>query len=215
MKFNIAVFLLLSFISFGCFATAQTPDAIEINHVKYRLNTNPLEKYLTEIKWEPPKEASISSANWRGYVASWKIEAGNLLLTDVTISVISKTKEHSYDDLSILNSILPNKKEIIAYWYSGVLIIPHGKITNYVHMGYGSSYEKYIVLRINRGVIIEHLDLVETEFETYKRRKFQIFKETAKFQENLKNLMSDEYNLSEYEALEFMQSFYAEYYLSL
>ena len=215
MKFNIVVFLLLSFISFGCFATAQAPDAIEINDVKYRLNTNPLKKYLIKINWEIPERASISSANWRGYLASWKIKAGNLLLNDMTISVRSKTEEHSYDDVSILESIFPNKKEIIADWYSGALIVPRGKMTNYVHMGYGSSYEKYTVLRISQGVVKEHLDLVAAEFETYKKRKFQTFKETEKFQNELKNLTGGEYNWSEDEALDFMQSFYAEYYLSL
>lgn len=119
MKFNIIGLLLLSLISFGCFATAQIPDAIEINDVKYRLNTNPLEKYLTDTKWEIPERAAWSSANWRGDLASWKIEAGNLLLTDMTISVNSKTKKFSNDDESILKDIFPNKKTIVAHWYSG------------------------------------------------------------------------------------------------
>ena len=88
-------------------------------------------------------------------------------------------------------------------------------MTNYVHMGYGSGYENYIVLRVNNGVVIEHLDLTSSEFETYKHRKFQTFRETEKFQEELKNLMGGEYNWSEDEALDFMQSFHAEYYLSL
>lgn len=215
MKFNVIVLLALSFISFGCFSTAQIPDKIEVNNVKYRLNTNPLDNYLNEIKWEAPEKASISSANWRGYLASWKVEAGNLLLTDMTISVASKTEEHHYDDVSILESIFPNKDKILADWYSGTLIVPYGEMTNYVHMGYGSSYEKYIVLRVVKGVVIEHLDLLAAEFETYKRRKFQTFKETKKFQEELKNLMGGEYNWSEDEALDFMQGFYAEYYLSL
>nr|WP_136252413.1 hypothetical protein [Ningiella ruwaisensis] len=215
MKFHITILFTLSFISFGCFSTAQIPDAIEINEVKYRLNTNPLEQYLTEIKWEISEIATISSANWRGYVASWKVEAGNLLLTDMTIGVASKTEEHRYDQVSILNSIFPNKNKIFANWYSGALIVPYGEMTNYVHMGYGSSYEKYIVLQINQGVVIEHLDISAVEFETYKRIKFQTFKETEKFQEELKNLMGGEYNWSEDEAIDFMNSFYAEYYLSL
>ncbi|KAF7772918.1 hypothetical protein PMAN_b0558 [Pseudoalteromonas marina] len=215
MKFRIIGAILISVISFGCFATAQIPDAIEINDVKYRLNTNPLEKYLAEIKWEKPESASISSANWRGYLAAWKVEAGNLLLTDMTISVHSETKKHSYSDVSILEDVFPDKKEIVAVWYSGALIVPHGEMTNYVHMGYGSSYENYIVLRINKGIVIEHLDLVATEFEKYKGRKFQTFKETKEFQEELENLMNGEYDWTEEQALDFMQSFNAEYYLSL
>ena len=215
MKFRMIGAVLISVISFGCFATAQIPDAIEINGVKYRLNTNPLEKYLAEIKWKKPENASISSANWRGYLATWKVEAGNLLLTDMTISVPSETKKHSYSDVSILKDVFPDKKEIVAVWYSGALIVPHGEMTNYVHMGYGSSYENYIVLRINKGIVIEYSDMVAAEFETYKDRKFQAFKETKEFQEELENLMNGEYDWTEEEALDFMQSYHAEYYLSL
>jgi hypothetical protein len=215
VKFSIIGVLLFSVISFGCFATAQIPDSIEINDVKYRLNTNPLEKYLTVIKWEKPENASVSSANWRGYLALWKIEAGNILLKDVTIRLSRKSAEDPRKTVSILNTLFPNKKEITASWYSGALIVPYGEMTNYVHMGYGSSYENYIVLRIKKGVVIEHLDLVAAEFETYKHRKFQTFKETKKFQEELENLMNGEYNWTEEQALDFMQSFHAEYYLSL
>lgn len=111
--------------------------------------------------------------------------------------------------------MFPDKKEIVAVWYSGALIVPYGEMTNYVHMGYGSSYENYIVLRISKGIVIEHLDMVAAEFETYKDRKFQTFMETKEFQEELENLMNGEYKWTEEQALDFMQSFHAEYYLSL
>lgn len=215
MKFSLIGLLLFSVFSFDCFATAQIPDSIEINNVKYRLNTNPLEKYLAEKKWVKPENASISSANWRGYLASWKIEAGNMLLEDVTIRISEKYSNEPRKTVSILNTLFPNKNWIIATWYSGALIVPYGEMTNYVHMGYGSSYEKYMILRVSKGVVIEHLNLVAAEFETYKRRKFQEFKESKKFKEDLEKLMSDQHNWTEDQALDFMQSYYAEYYLSL
>lgn len=215
MKFSFIGVLLFSVFTFDCFATAQMPDSIEINNVKYHLNTNPLDKYLTEIKWVRPENVSISSANWRGYLASWKIEAGNMLLEDVTILISENSSSDSRKTVSILNTLFPNKNGIIATWYSGALIVPYGKMTNYVHMGYGSSYEKYIILRVSKGVVIEHLNLSVAEFETYKRRKFQEFKESKKFKEDLESLMSGQHNLTEEQALDFMQSYYAEYYLSL
>ena len=82
-------------------------------------------------------------------------------------------------------------------------------------MGYGSSYESYQVLRIKEGVVIEHLSFSNKQFENYKHRKFENFKETKKFQEELENLMGGEYKWAEDDALNFMQSYYAEYYLSL
>jgi hypothetical protein len=114
-----------------------------------------------------------------------------------------------------LKNIFPDKKEIVAFWYSGAVIVPHGKMTNYVPIVYGSSYENYIVLRINKGTVIERLDMAEAEFEIYKDKKFQIFKETKYFQEKLEKLMNREYFSTEEQALDFMQNFHAVYYLSL
>ncbi|ESP91464.1 hypothetical protein PL2TA16_00263 [Pseudoalteromonas luteoviolacea 2ta16] len=82
-------------------------------------------------------------------------------------------------------------------------------------MGYGSSYEEYIVIRVNKGTVVEFLNLSGEEFAKYKARKFQAFKGTSEFQQKLKNLIEEEHRWSEEDALYFMESFYAEYYLSL
>lgn len=214
MKILSTFFLLISFISLNCNATAQIPDAIAIKDIQYRLNTNPLDKYLAEIRWERPEYASISSANWRGYLASWKIDAGNMLLIDVTIEIYNEAEER-HETKSILYELFPDSNSIKARWYSGALIIPHGEMTNYVHMGYGSSYESYIVIRIKDGVVVDYQDFAGSEFEKYKEKKFQAFKETLDFQKQLNELTTGEYDWSEEEALNFMQSFHAEYYLSL
>ena len=214
-KFTTTIAILFCIFSLDCYATAQTPDSITIKNESYLLYTNPLDEYLAEIKWERPKQASISSGNWRGYLASWKIEAGNMFLEDVTIALRGESIDFPRKRGSILKDLFPNKKYIVATWYSGALIIPHGKRTNYVHMGYGSTYEKYIVLRIDKGIVIEHLNYSSSQFDSYKNRKFQAFKETTKFQKELKELMVGEHKRSEEETINFMKSFYAEYYLSL
>src|SRR3546814_16055167 len=60
-------------------------------------------------------------------------------------------------------------------WYSGALIVPDGKRTKYVHMGYGSSYERYQVLRIAAGRVVAHVKLSAGEFERYKAAKSEAF----------------------------------------
>ena len=42
---------------------------------------------------------------------------------------------------------------VFAHWYSGTIRIPQGKLLNYVHMGYGSTYERDLFLEIEKGVI--------------------------------------------------------------
>ncbi|EHR39369.1 hypothetical protein [Alishewanella jeotgali] len=214
MKAIIFVFLLTLFTSFNCSSTAQIPDYITIDDKEYRLHTNPLDKHLITIKWEMPENLSTSSANWRGYVASWKIDAGLMFLTDVTISIYHKDEKRR-ESKSIFHEIFPGRDSINAVWYSGSLVIPHGEMTHYVHMGYGSSYEYYIVIRISEGVVTDYQDFTAAEFDKYKEAKFQTFKETQEFQKQLEELTSGEYNWSEEDALFFLQNFHAEYYLSL
>jgi hypothetical protein len=201
-------------LSLEAFATAQQSDTIILNNVEFPLNTSPLESHIKSIGWKPPEEASIWSSNWRGYIAKWEIVAGKLQLKDASIELKGKSIKNRKRK-SIIDDFFPNKGSVIATWYTGALIVPDGEMTNYVHMGYGSSYESYQVLRIKEGVVIEHLSFSNEQFENYKHRKFQSFKETKKFQEELENLMGGEYNWVEDDALDFMQSYHAEYYLSL
>lgn len=43
---------------------------------------------------------------------------------------------------------------LFAHWYTGTIRIPQGKQLEYVHMGYGSTYERDLFLDIERGVIV-------------------------------------------------------------
>lgn len=196
-------------------ATAQMPDRIRIDGVDHALHTNPLESQLAAMEWTPSEETVISSANWRGYVASWEIADDQLILRDATILVHSG-KLRDYVERSILTDIYPSKSTpVVAKWYSGALIVPEGEITHYVHMGYGSSYERYQVLRIAEGQVIERLKLSGEEFEQYKAGKFEAFTRTQEFRESLDDIREEADGLTDEQILDFMKSQFAERYLSL
>lgn len=42
-----------------------------------------------------------------------------------------------------------------AYWFTGDLKVPKGKMLRYVHMGYMSTYEKEIILEIEKGILLD------------------------------------------------------------
>ncbi len=213
MDKRIIITLFLLLFSLDCLATAQTPDTIVINDKKYHLLTNPLTSYLKKIDWEPPPQVAIWSSNWRGYLAKWEIEAGHLVLSDATIEIKLGGRERKRQ--SILKTIFSENKQIIAKWYSGALIVPDGEKVNSVNMGYGTTYENYQILHVKNGVIVEHLKMSNNEFTKYKDKKFQAFRETDKFKKEFNNLTNGEYNWSKEEAIGFIQSYYAEHYLSL
>lgn len=44
-------------------------------------------------------------------------------------------------------------EKVFAQWYSGTLRIPQGELLKYVHMGYGSTYERDLLLDVQWGVV--------------------------------------------------------------
>jgi hypothetical protein len=53
-----------------------------------------------------------------------------------------------------------------ADWFSGELRIPGGKMIQYVHMGYGSVYEREIILKVVDGRIASESVNENTQKET-------------------------------------------------
>lgn len=196
-------------------ATAQLSDRLIVEGKEFALNTNPLEGELKKKQWTPPAHAQISSANWRGYLATWEIKDGKLFLKDVTIAVSNPEDEHGAISKSITGDLYPGAAEVFADWYTGALIIPDGRMTRYdVHMGYGASFDHYQVFRVHAGKVVEHLSTTGTEFEAYKERKFAAFRKTDAYAKAYADFRKKAPDLSEALADEFIRSYFAETYLS-
>jgi hypothetical protein len=137
-------------------ATAQQGDVLLLNGKEYSIHTNPLEPYLEEHPGRLPKGDVVSTGLWRGYVAKWKVENERFLLVDVGIlKSVSKPGEHGFSSelSSVMATMFPGEKEVLASWFTGHVIVPDGKLVEYVHMGYASTYEKYIILRVEKGAV--------------------------------------------------------------
>lgn len=135
------------------FGTSQMPDAICVDGVLHTLYSNPLEQ-LYERQKRPAFVDSLegaSSANWRGYVACWQIHEGRLYL--IALDTYIRKKRVSVPQL------FPRRVRdgrVLADWFTGELRIPDGKQLQYVHMGYGSTFERDIVFTVERGRVVSH-----------------------------------------------------------
>jgi hypothetical protein len=110
--------------------------------------TNPLGDYFA-VGGKNPGFVSNCTALWRGYVGSWEVVGGRLYLIG-----IKGTLEDGRD--ATLASIFPDATDkVFAHWYLGSVRIPQGKMLQYVHMGYGSTYERDLFLDIERGVVVK------------------------------------------------------------
>ena len=88
------------------------------------------------------------TALWRGYVGIWEITSDRLYM----IGLSGTLKDGSEATLESVFPGYPNR--VFAHWYSGTLRIPEGKMLGYVHMGYGSTYERDRIIEIEKGVVI-------------------------------------------------------------
>jgi hypothetical protein len=113
MKYIILIIVILkSQFSYGTF---QEVDIIEFFDKKYSLAELPFDSYLLENNVSLEKYNSSScSANWRGYIANWKIENDQLYLVSLSNGDCANHKAIALSDLFGINKIKAN-------WFSGNL----------------------------------------------------------------------------------------------
>jgi len=212
--FALWVFL---FFPISLFPTPQIPDGLIINGKQYAIFINPLDEYLDKNPNTRFLRGIITSANWRGYVALWELSDGYLQLKNIEIFVESpdSVKKGSYEirKRSVLSEVFPGKKEIIADWFTGHLIIHDGNES--VRMGYASTCNKYIVLRIEKGKATNKWKANKTAFQRFRKRQFEAFKTTDEYRSAFAKTKAESPSKNEKEIQQFLFEVYSERYLSL
>jgi hypothetical protein len=191
MKRLLLTIILTLFSGLNVFATAQFPDKINYNGKEYNLNSNPLEVYFEKNPNKRPKSEVRSSALWRGYVATFEIIDNQLFLKDIEIQYRDTTSKGSNNSnwKSVLNEVFADQKNIQVDWYTGLLVLPQGKVVNYVHMGYGSTYQHYTILEFNKGVLTQEKQFKRKAYEKFKEKQFQVFKQTEDYHKMKSDLL--------------------------
>lgn len=198
-------------------ATAQAPDYLDLDGEEVALFTNPLDDYLTKHPNALPESDTVSSGNWRGYVAYFVAKDGQLMLDRIMMHGVGPgAASQSLDDapVDVLDRVFPGRQQVEATWYSGTLVMPRGKRISYVHMGYGSTFERYTLHTVRDGLITQRRDLSLDEFRAYRKERFEAFKQTPAFASLLAEAMSGDSAMSREEAEDFIMAFEAERFLS-
>ena len=139
-----------------CLATAQTPDILIYKSDTLFIYANPLEQLYKDESQRPKffgqREGCNSTACWRGYQAKWQIIDNQLYLTEIYSCCYSDDKiKANLTELfgeKCINGIVK------ADWVIADILAPQGELLYYVHMGYGSLYEKELELNIKNGLLI-------------------------------------------------------------
>ena len=128
--------------------TAQISESLDYEGETYAMCTEPLGVFFS-MGGSNPGFVSNNTALWRGYIGEWEVLDDRLYLTDL---------DGMLDDGSQANieTVFPSFPDrVFAHWYSETIRIPQGKLLDYVHMGYGSTYERDLLLVFEKGVLLE------------------------------------------------------------
>ena len=181
MKLKTLIFSILLLITFKSFGTAQTPDKILYNGIKYDLMSNPLEVYFNKFPEKKPLANSNSTALWRGYIATFEIFESKLFLKDIVVQKLKDTLNNEIEEISVFKKIFGPVERFNCDFYSGLLVLPYGELVNYVHMGYASTYANYILLEINESNLVNIKDYDYKEYLPFKENQYKAFKKTAEY----------------------------------
>jgi hypothetical protein len=177
----------------SAFATAQAPDRIIYNGQEYSLHTNPMEEYFAKYPEKKPTSEVRSSGLWRGYIATFEVADNSLFLKDIGVLVSKKTESGGFDTemKSVIADLVPAGKKLKIDWFTGLLVLPSGKIVNYVHMGYGSTFEKYTLIEIDKGEFKKAKDFDYQAYDKFKERQFEAFKKTPEYKKMVDDMKKD------------------------
>lgn len=127
--------------------TAQSSERLIYEGRQLSMCTNPLGCYFAMGGDRPRRFEYSCTALWRGYFGTWEI-------IDDRLYLIELHGELEGGRAASVAAVFPDYPDrVFAHWYSGAIRIPQGKLLDYAHMGYGSTYERDLFLEIEKGVI--------------------------------------------------------------
>jgi hypothetical protein len=126
--------------------TAQFEEKLRYEGKDESMLTNPLCDYFA-MGGVDPRFKWNCTALLRGYVGRWEIIDGRLYLVE-----LHGTLENG-DEASVATIFPDFPDRVFAHWYSGTIRIPQGELLEYIHLGYLSTFERDLLLHLERGVV--------------------------------------------------------------
>lgn len=145
--------IFLSFIFMVCIsainATDQVPDKLILNGKKLSLHTgwghpSPLQTYFQQNDIKYPF-AVLSTANYRGHIATWEIKHDKFLLKEIKVRE-DVYKPEKYDIKSESDTIIQDGS-IFADWFTGVLQCPSEKASHYFYIRSGELIDEQLITK--------------------------------------------------------------------
>jgi len=164
-------------------ASPEFTDSLMIDGQERAIITNPLQVFFGHNPGKLPKPDVFTFSNARGYVATWRVEKDKLVLTD--IRVLCDFIASSFVFRSVMSEVFPDEKEVFAKWFTGRIFVPDGQVVDWVDQGYSSTYAKYIVLRVERGIVSRVSTMNHDEFVRFRDAQFEAYIKTEEYRRGI------------------------------
>jgi hypothetical protein len=191
--------------TFSSQATNQIPDKLIFQDKTLAIHHFPLEKRFDSSKKLKEKLAAArgnqipSTANHRGYIASFKILDNQLVISDIELE--QQFREGKLlKPVSIIEKIFPKPKDRYMNWYSGILTGGIDETGGTFHLPniHRTSYKSYLVFKVVKGQVIEMAELNESQFRDYDKRLLERYMKTSEYQVLRKNQLKNDNKSSRY-----------------
>ncbi len=130
-------------------ATSQIPEVLVYGGAANDMYSTPLEAFFSADNPKPRLfyERPSSTACWRGYVGTWKIEGGELYL-------VALREGYPRTDPIPLDKVNPQwVSPVRATWFTGTIRIGKGKVLM-GGMGFSEKRETDVLLEIKNGEVV-------------------------------------------------------------
>jgi len=176
-KIALIIFLALNPVA-TILATIQRSDIVIYRDTKYLLDSTPLEEYFTNNVGKRPEFKSKRTSLWRGYIAILEIKDGWLFVKEINQDMgrDASSGEDIWKDVT--SDIFTDPDDRRFDWFSGLLVLPHGKIVKWVNFDTIPIFENYVILEISNGKSVKELRIPGQEYEAYQRKQFELFRQT-------------------------------------
>jgi hypothetical protein len=130
--------------------TAQVPETLRFKGEELDMCCEPLASYL-RVTRKVLNYTMTSSACWRGYQGTWEIVNDQLYLVEISAEIQTTVGARS---VTLQDYFTRASGPVFAHWFTGEIRCTRGAILEYVHGGYGSTYEEDLFLEIKAGMLI-------------------------------------------------------------
>jgi hypothetical protein len=145
---KITFVIIMCYVTFMVHATSQVPEVIIYDYVANDMYSTPLESFFSTNNLKPKVfyEYPPSTACWRGYVGTWKIEGGYLYL-------VSLRQGYPNTGTISLDKVDPKwVTPVKAVWFTGIIRLGKGKVLR-GGMGFSEKREIDIFLEVKNGKV--------------------------------------------------------------